>query len=323
MAKTFVIALEEHYHDSQIVASMGASMEGRKNPEIAKRLDDLGELRLKEMDEAGIDYQVLSHGAPATQRLPADSALQISRGLNDRLHTAVSAHPKRFGAFAALPTTTDAKLAADELERCVTKLGFVGAMIHGLSNGVFLDDKRFWPIFERAQALDVPLYFHPASPHPAVAEIYLKDYLPKHPALGNAAWGFTIETATLGVRLILSGVLDAYPKVKIILGHLGEGLPFFLWRINMTLARDGKHAEGFRDKFLRNFTVTTSGFFSNNALDYCIKEIGLERILFSIDYPFVLNPPGTKWAFDELTLNAADKEKLLNGNARRLLKLKV
>ncbi|MGH6969951.1 MAG: amidohydrolase family protein, partial [Stellaceae bacterium] len=187
--KPYIVALEEHYHDPEIVAV--AQFEGRVNPELVKRLDDLGELRLKEMDAAGVDYQVLSLGAPATQRLPADSALQIARGVNDRLADAVKAHPKRFGAFAALPTTTEAKLAADELERCVSKLGFVGAMIHGLSNGVFLDDKRFWPIFERAQALDVPLYFHPAKPHQALIDTYLKDYLGKHPALANAAWGFT------------------------------------------------------------------------------------------------------------------------------------
>ena len=321
MAKPFVVALEEHYHDKEMLAV--TPFEGRVNPELVKRLDDLGELRLKEMDETGVDYQVLSLGAPATQRLPAESALQIARGVNDRLAETVKAHPKRFGAFAALPTTTEAKLAADELERCVTRHGFVGAMLHGLSNGVFFDDKRFWPIFERAQALDVPLYFHPAKPHQAVLDAYLKDYLPKHPSLANAAWGFTIETATLGIRLILSGVLDAYPRVKVILGHLGEGLPFFLWRINMTLSRDGKHAEGFREKFLRNFYVTTSGFFSNNALDYCIKEIGLDRIMFSIDYPFVLNQPGMDWALKGLTLGAADREKLLNGNARKLLKLKV
>ena len=319
--KPYVIALEEHYHDPEILEV--AKFEGRMNPELVKRLDNLGELRLKEMDETGLDFQVLSLGAPATQRLPAESALQIARGVNDRLAEAVKAHPKRFGAFAAIPTTTDAKLATDELERCVTKLGFVGSMIHGLSNGVFLDDKRFWPIFERAQALDVPLYFHPARPHPAVADIYLKDYLQKHPALGNAAWGFTIETATLGIRLVLSGVLDAYPKVKIILGHFGEGLPFMLWRINMALSRDGKQGEGFAEKFRRNFYVTTSGFFSNNALDHCIKEIGIDHILFSIDYPFVPNQPGMKWALDELTLNETDKEKLLSGNARRLLKLKV
>jgi 2,3-dihydroxybenzoate decarboxylase len=221
-AKPYIVALEEHYHDPQVTAVI--QLEGRKNPELAKRLDDLGELRLKEMDEAGVDYQILSLGAPATQRLPADSALQTARSVNDRLAEAVRTHPKRFGAFAALPTTTDAKLAADELERCVTKLGFVGAMIHGLSNGVFPDDKRFWPIFERAQALDVPLYFHPAMPHPAVIEAYLKDYAGKHPSLVNAGRGFIIETATLGIRLILSGVLEAYPKVKVILGHLGEGL---------------------------------------------------------------------------------------------------
>jgi len=132
-----------------------------------------------------------------------------------------------------------------------------------------------------------------------------------------------METATLAMRLVLSGVFDAYPKLKFILGHLGETVPFLSWRVDMALARDGKHAEGFREKFLRNFYITTSGFFSNNALDYCIKEMGLDRIMFSIDYPFVDNKPGTKWALEELKLPAADKEKLLNGNARRLLKLKV
>ena len=125
------------------------------------------------------------------------------------------------------------------------------------------------------------------------------------------------------MRLIWAGVFDAFPRLRIVIGHLGEGLPFLLWRINMALSRDGKQGDGFREKFLRNFYVTTSGFFSNNALDFCIKEIGLERILFSIDYPFVPNKPGTKWALEELTLGEADKEKLLNGNARRLLKLKV
>lgn len=317
--KPYVIALEEHYHDPQMLALV--AMEGRKNPELSKRLDDVGELRLKEMDEAGIDFQVLSHGAPGGQRLDPGSALQIVRAVNDRLHATVQAHPRRFAAFAALPTTTDAKHAADELERTVTRLGFVGGMVHGLSNGVFFDDRRFWPIFARAEALDVPLYLHPASPHPAVVDAYLKEYVQKHPALLSAGWGFTIETATLGIRLVLSGVFDAYPKVKIILGHLGEGLPFYLWRIDMALARDGRHGEGFREKFRRNVYVTTSGFFSSNALHFCIKELGLDRIMFSVDYPFVPNQPGTKWALEELALSDGDREKLLSGNARRILKL--
>ena len=133
------------------------------------------------------------------------------------------AHPDRFAAFAALPTA-DPK-AADELERTVGRLGFKGAMVNGLTNGVFLDDKRFWPIFERAQTLDVPLYMHLAIPHPAVIDAYYKDYVEKHPGILRAGWCFTVETATQGIRLVLSGVFDAYPRLKIIIGHLGEGLP--------------------------------------------------------------------------------------------------
>jgi 2,3-dihydroxybenzoate decarboxylase len=243
----------------------------------------------------------------------------LARGANDRLYETVRGHPDRFAAFAAIPTP-DPKAAADELERTVTKLGFKGALVNGLTNGLFLDDKRFWPIFERAQALDVPLYMHPSTPHPAVIEAYYKDYVAQYPSLLRAAWGFTVETATQGVRLVLSGVFDAYPGLKIILGHLGEGLPFYLWRINMGLARDGRGGKGFRDTFCEHFFITTSGFFSDPALLCCMMEMGIDRILFSVDYPFVDNPPGTKWT-ETLPLCAEDKEKLLNGNAKRLLKI--
>ena len=319
--KPFVVALEEHYHDPAVVAAMGDGMEGRRKEPVRQRLDDLGALRLKEMDEAGVDFQVLSHGAPSTQRMRGDSAVATARDVNDRLHRVVERHPRRFAAFAAL-ATSEPKAAADELERTVTKLGFVGAMVHGLCDGVFFDDQRFWPIFERAQALDVPIYLHPAAPHPQVFDLYFKDYAARHPMFPLAAWGFTMETATLAIRMVLSGVFDRYPKLKFILGHLGETVPFLSWRIDMTLARDGAHAEGFREKFFSHFYITTSGFFSTTALDCCIKEMGIERIMFSIDYPFVENRPGTRWALDELVLPAADKEKLLNGNARRILKLR-
>jgi 2,3-dihydroxybenzoate decarboxylase len=319
--KPYIIALEEHYHDPDVVAAMGPKMEGRKNDYVRTRLDDLGALRLKEMEEAGVDFQVLSQGAPSTQRFSGEAAVKIARQANDRLHAVVEANPKRFAAFAALPTD-EPKAAADELERAVHKLGFVGAMVHGLCNNVFFDDKRFWPIFERAQALDVPLYLHPAQPHPAVLEAYFKDYAPRHPMFPLAAWGFTMETATLAIRLVLSGVFDAYPNVKLILGHLGETVPFLSWRIDMALSRDGEHAKGFREKFMRHFYITTSGFFSNNALRCCIEEMGIDRIMFSIDYPFVENKMGTRWAFEQLDLAPADKEKLLSGNARRILKLK-
>src|SRR5215467_6856210 len=239
--------------------------------------------------------------------------------VSDRLAETVRAHANRFAGFAMLPTA-DPKAAADELERAVTRLGFKGAMVHGLTGGLFLDDKQFWPIFERAQALDVPLYMHPAVPHPAVINVYYKDYVEKYPNILRAAWGFTVETATQGIRLVLSGVFDAYPGLKIILGHLGEGLPFLLWRINMALVRDGAGPNWFRDTFCEHFWITTSGFFSDPALLCCVQEMGVDRILFSVDYPFVENAPGTEWT-KTLPLCAEDKEKLLSGNARRLLKL--
>jgi predicted TIM-barrel fold metal-dependent hydrolase len=315
--KPVVIALEEHYYDRELVATFDGP-EGRA-PETRRRLDDLGDLRIKEMDEAGIDVQVISHGAPSTQRLDAETAVRLARNVNDRLAQAIAEYPDRFAAFAALPTP-DPKAAADELERTVTQLGFKGAMVHGLTNGVFFDDKRFWPIFERAQALDVPLYVHPAVPHSAVVEAYYQDYLADFPTLRTAAWGFTVETATQGIRLVLSGVFDAYPDVKIILGHMGEGLPFLLWRIEHALSRPGNRSVSFREQFSQHFYITTSGNFSTPALPCSMMELGEDRILFSVDWPFVPNIPGTKW-MNELQLSAEDKIKILSGNAKRLLKM--
>ena len=315
--KPLVIALEEHYYDPEVAKTFDGP-EGRA-PEIRRRLDDLGELRLKEMDEAGIDVQVLSHGAPSTQRLDAPTAVRLARDANDRLAKVIAARPDRFAGFAALPTP-DPKAAAAELERTISELGFKGAMVHGLTNGVFFDDKRFWPIFERAQALDVPLYVHPAAPHSAVVDAYYKDYVKDFPAILNAAWGFTVETATQGIRLVLSGVFDAYPDLKIILGHMGEGLPFLLWRIDHALSRPGNRRISFREQFSRHFYITTSGNFSTPALLCSMMELGVDRILFSVDWPFVQNVPGTKW-MSELQLSAEDKTKILSGNAKRLLRM--
>src|SRR3979490_1200623 len=192
-----VIALEEHYWDKELAAQFVGG-EGVRDPEMLKRLYDLGEVRIKEMDEAGIDMQVLSHGAPSAQKLSGADAVDLTRRVNDRLHAVVTGNPNRFAAFAALPTS-DPKAAADELER-TTKLGFKGPMIHGLANGSFPDDKRFWPIFDRAQALDVPVYLHPAVPHPAVMDAYYKEYVKDFPMVIRAAWGFTVERATLAIR---------------------------------------------------------------------------------------------------------------------------
>src|SRR5579863_9047694 len=258
MAKSYIIALEEHYQDAELKQLSGGPGASR---DIVERLLDLGALRLREMDEAGIDLQVLSHSIPGLQGVDAETGVPMARRVNDRLYEAVQRHPGRFAGFAAVPTA-DPKAAADELERAVTKLGFKGAMINGLTAGVFHDDKRFWPIYERAAALDVPIYIHPALPQKAVIDAYYKDYAQTHPGILRAAWGFTVETATQGIRFVLSGVFDAHPGLKVILGHMGEGLPFLLWRISYGLRATMKE-KTFRDIFCEHFWITTSGFFSD------------------------------------------------------------
>ncbi len=312
-----VVALEEHYWDPEIAKHFGGN-DGRA-PAIRERLLDLGRLRLESMDGAGVDLQVISHGNPGVQRMDAETAVPLARQANDGLAEMISAYPDRFAAFATLPTP-DPAAAADELERSVKELGFKGALVNGPTNGVFFDDKRFWPICERAQALDVPIYLHPATPPPAIVDIYLRDYMTDFPGLASAAWGFTIDTATQAVRMVLSGVFEAYPDLKIIVGHLGESVPFSLWRINDGLNRPGNKGIAFRDIFCKNFWITTSGNFSTPALMCCLMEMGVDRILFSVDYPFVENAPGTRW-MEQLPLGPDDRQKILNGNAARLLKL--
>jgi predicted TIM-barrel fold metal-dependent hydrolase len=318
-SKPFVVALEEHYLDADLATAFLGRPPDRQS-EIEKRLLDVGELRLREMDEAGIDLQVLSHGAPAAQGLDPDRAVRLARQANDRLHALVKVNPGRFAAFAILPTP-DPQAAADELEYAVSKLGFKGAMIHGLTHGLFIDDRRFWPIFERAEALDVPLYMHPSYPNPVVIDAYYKDYADQYPELIGPALGFTVETATQGVRLVLSGVFQKYPGLKIVMGHLGEGLPFLLWRINESLSRPGNAASAsFRDVFRKHFYLTTSGNFSDTALACAIAEMGADRILFSVDWPYIGNRLGTDW-LSNAALSEADKAAIFGGNATTLLKL--
>lgn len=315
-----VIAIEEHYLDPEVDKRTGGRAGG--SAYAREKLADMGELRLREMDEAGIDVQVLSHCPPGAQVFDAESAAAQARAVNDRLHDFVQARPDRFAAFATLPLR-DPTASAAELERCVDRLGFKGAMVHGLTDGLFIDDQRYWPIFERAEALDVPVYVHPGPPHPQVVDIYYKDYVEKYPAILSAGWGFTAEMATAGVRLVLSGVFDKRPRLKIILGHLGEGLPFLLWRINHAFSGARSWNENplsFRDLFCEHFYVTTSGNFSDTALLCTVSELGVDRILFSVDWPYVENAPGTAW-METVSLCREDREKILNGNARRLLKL--
>ena len=210
--------------------------------------------------------------------------------------------------------------AADELERCVQQLGFKGAMLHGLANGTFLDDKKFWPIYARAEKLDVPIYLHPALPQAEVSRVYYDDYVKDFPTVARPAWGYTVETATTAIRLVLSGVFERHPKLKMILGHLGETLPFLVWRIDQALKRPGQKSLSFRDIFCGNYYITTSGNFSNPALLCCMMEMGVDHILFAVDWPFVMNPPALDW-MQTVPLSDEDKAKILSGNAKRLLKM--
>jgi 2,3-dihydroxybenzoate decarboxylase len=327
--KPFVITLEEHYSDPQVASrsaptgghdSSGGRGAGREA--LLERLNDLENLRLREMDEAGIDVQVISHAPSPVQQINAEDAVPLAVAANNRLGDAVRAHPNRFAGFAMLPTP-DPVAAADELERAVSELGFKGAMIHGRSQGLYHDDRRFWPIFERAQALDVPIYLHPGPPNPGMVEAFYADYLETFPSLNSAAWGFTIDTANQVVRLILSGLFDEYPRLKMIVGHMGEGIPFLVDRIDEAISRPGNRPAGgstFREAFCDHFYITTSGFFSTPALLCAILQLGIDRVMFSVDYPFVENLPGAKW-METVPLSREDREKMLNGNARRLLKM--
>lgn len=314
-----IIAIEEHYWDPELTRHY-TGIEAPRGADVDKKLYDLGSLRLQEMDAAGIDVQVISHGAPSTQKLPADIAVKLAREVNDRLAAACAANPKRFAAFCVLPTANP-EAAADELERCVTKHGFKGAMIHGMANGEFVDLPKYWPIYARAEKLDVPIYFHPSLPDPRVTEVYYQDYAKDFPLVVRPAWGFTVETATQAIRLILSGAFEKYPNLKIILGHLGETLPFLMWRIDAALRRPGQKPLSFRDIFSKNFYLTTSGFFSNPALLCCVMEMGVDHLLFAVDWPFVPdNRPAVEW-MNGVPLSDEDKAKILSGNARRLLRL--
>jgi predicted TIM-barrel fold metal-dependent hydrolase len=309
-----VIALEEHYFDPELKSRLKEGVSGP--PHIVQAMSDIG-LRLKEMDAGGVDVQVLSHCAPSVQTMEAELAVPMAHRMNDRLYEIVRQHPTRFAGFAALPTA-DPSAAANELERCITRLDFKGAMIHGLTNGVFLDDKRFWPILQRAEVLDAPIYLHPALPDPTVIDRYYKAYQSDYPSILSAGWGFGIETSTAAVRMVLSGAFNAFPNLKMILGHLGEGLPFLLHRLNESFSRDGKVR--FRETFSRHFWITTSGNFSTPALICSVLELGIDRILFSVDYPFVNNKLGTDW-IKTVPLCAEDREKILHRNAESLLKM--
>lgn len=313
--KPRLIALEEHYADPELDAALGVKTRGPAGAALNASVEG----RLAAMDAAGIDLQVLSLAPPALQHaLSTSEAPALARGANDRLAEMIKQGAGRLAGFATLPTA-DPAAAADELARCVEVLGLKGAMIHGPTGGLFIDDPSFRPLLKRANDLGVPLYLHPCDPMDAVREAYLAPYDKTHPMFMRAGWGFTIETGTHAMRLALSGAFDDCPDLQIILGHLGEGIPYLMPRIEEALARDTA-MKNFGAVFCAHFHVTTSGFFSDAALLCCLQEMGADRIMFSIDWPFASNEAGVEW-FKRVTLSPTDRAKIAGGNAARLLKL--
>ena len=286
--------------------------------DISEQYADMDAKRLAAMDEAGIDVAVLSFGAPGPQGFGPEIAIPMARDANDRLHEAVRRHPTRFAGFASLPTA-DPAAAVEELERCVTTLGFVGAMIHGHTQGSFLDEKKYWPIFERAEVLDVPLYLHPTAPHPAVMEAYFGDY----EELARSAWGFAVDTGCHFLRIMFSGVFDAYPRLKIILGHLGEGLPFAMHRLQEHSWQAAKRRGLERtplDYIRENLLVTTSGNWYEPAFLCTLLALGADKILFAADWPFEANKVASSF-LENLSISDADRERIASLNAQRELRL--
>ncbi len=316
-----VITLEEHFWTGALRDANRALLAGRLTGELADNLIDLGPRRLADMDEAGIDVQVISVTAPAAQELDPKTSVALSRDANDQLAEAVAAHPGRFAGFATLPTP-DPEAAAAELERTVTGLGFKGALINGHTGGRFLDDPAFWPIFERADALGVPVYLHPTYPTATVMEAYYAGFeAPVSATLATSGWGWHVETGLHVLRLVLAGVFDRFPGLQIIVGHMGENLPFSLARADERLtpvATGLKRTVG--DYIRENVYITTAGYFTDPPLLCALTVLGADRIMFSVDYPFSSNARARAW-LDAAPLSGADREKIAHGNAERLLGL--
>ncbi|SFK06918.1 2,3-dihydroxybenzoate decarboxylase [Amycolatopsis sacchari] len=317
------IALEEHFVTEELYDRYSRGSKFVIDPShveyVLGHTLDIGEQRLRDMDENGITTQVLSLRQPGIQAEPdAATAVKAAQATNDYLAGRVAAHPGRFAGFAVLPLQ-DPAAAADELERAVRELGLRGAMINGHSCGRYLDHKDFWPVYERAQALGVPLYLHPVRPQQA-DELRIFE---GHPELLGPSWGFAFEAGTHALRLLFSGVFDAFPRFNLILGHMGENIPYMAWRLNRSFKR-ASFGTTLRkeplDYLRENFYITTSGHFSDPALLCAVETVGIDRVLFAVDYPFELNSEGVEF-IDNAPISDEDRAKICHRNAEALLKL--
>ena len=319
-----LIALEEHYR-APMLESVAARRLLSAPPDspmarIQAKLDDLGSQRLQDMDAGGIDVQVISQGMPGTEQLDPEQAIPLARQANDYLAAAIGHHGDRLAGFATLPTSAP-EHAADELQRTVTEHGFKGALINGHVRGRFLDDREFWPIFERAQKLGVPLYLHPAEPPDAVRDAYYSDLPPRvAQVLATSGWGWHVDTGLHALRLITAGVLDEYPSLQIIIGHMGEALPFFLDRSSRNLRAQANLEKPLEHYVTNNLHFTTSGMFSYPPLTCLLSVVGADRVMFSVDYPYSRNEEGRDFMLGA-PISRIDREKLGFRNAERLLNL--
>lgn len=317
------ITLEEHYVSPGFLEGPGRQLKERaKSPgnrvaDLIGQLCEVGEKRIAAMDAAGIDVQVLSLSSPGVEQLEAKQAVPVAREANDFLAAAIRKHPDRFAGFAALPTAApDAAVA--ELERTIREYGFKGAAINGHVRGRYLDHPFFWTILEAAESLRVPIYLHPAPPPQAVIEASYAGFSPiVTEILARAGWGWHIETAIHVIRLILGGVFDRFPNLQIVIGHMGETLPFMLPRFEVMPASVTKLGRPIAAYLRANVHYTFSGFnFTPTFLDLFL-QVGVERIMFSADHPYA-SMARARAFLDELPVSPADRERIAHGNAERL-----
>jgi uncharacterized protein len=326
-----VVALEEHFTvpslvgriDPEAISRRGFRprhvLPGRVNP--LQLLPEIGNTRLQSMNDAGITVQVLSTSGPGADLVDGPDGVALAREMNDDLAAAIARHPDRFAGFAHLPMR-DPNAAAKELARCVQILGFHGALINGTTEDRFLDDVRFEPILSEAESLGVPIYLHPHLAPEVVRNAYY-GRLPSNAGviLETAGWGWHSETAIHLLRLVLAGTLDRHRKLKLIIGHMGEGLPVMLARCDQVFEANIQHlARPVSRTILDQVWITTSGMFTEPPFLAALATFGIERILFSVDYPYAPNERGRDF-LNLLSLAPEDLAKLAHGNADRLLGL--
>jgi predicted TIM-barrel fold metal-dependent hydrolase len=326
-----VIALEEHFAALAIAGRIDRETISRRGyrprrappnePSPQELLPDLGAGRLRLMDESGITFQILSNSGPGPDLVPGAEGVAIARAMNDHLAEAIARHPDRFAGFAVLPMQSPDE-AAVELGRAVKELGFLGALINGTTDGRFLDHPSYDGILAQAVALDVPIYIHPHLAPDAVREAY---YSGLEPGAGRvleaAGWGWHSETALHVLRLVLSGALDRHRALKLIMGHMGEMLPMMLARDDDVFRLDVDHLQRpVSQTILDQVWITTSGIFTEPPFLAALLTFGIDRIMFSVDYPYATNAQGRAF-LDRISLSPADMAKLTHGNADRLLRL--